>query len=69
MKKGSKGGLQYHRKKEECGILIKGKLRINYSTDSKKLKSKIIKPGETFYFPTYFYSYLGQQPKDYLKQE
>tara|TARA_B100000900_G_C20580890_1_gene717489 strand:+ start:1653 stop:2087 length:435 start_codon:yes stop_codon:yes gene_type:complete len=54
MKKGSKGGLQYHRKKEECGILIKGKLKINYSTDSKKLKSKIIKPGETFYFPTYF---------------
>ena len=27
-------------KKEECGILIKGKLRINYSTDSKKIKKQ-----------------------------
>ena len=26
IKKGKKGGLQYHRKKDECGIIISGKL-------------------------------------------
>ena len=30
IKKGKKGGLQYHRKKNECGIVISGKLKVNY---------------------------------------
>lgn len=51
IKKGKKGGLQYHRKKNECGILIKGKLKINYSNDGKKIKSKILKKGNVFHFP------------------
>jgi mannose-6-phosphate isomerase len=51
IKKGKKGGLQYHRKKNECGILIKGLLRINYSDDGKKIKTKILKKGNVFHFP------------------
>ncbi len=51
IKKGSKGGLQYHHKKNECGFLISGRLKIRYESSSRKLKSKILKPGEVFHFP------------------
>lgn len=51
IKKGTQGGLQYHRKKNECGYLMKGKLMIKYESSKKKLKTKIIKKGEVFYFP------------------
>ncbi len=51
IKKGSKGGLQYHRKKNECGYLIKGKLLIRYDNGNGKLKEKIIKSGTSFHFP------------------
>ena len=30
--KGSKGGLQYHHKKDECGYILSGKLQINYDS-------------------------------------
>lgn len=50
IKKGKKGGLQYHRKKNECGYLNKGKLMIKYETDKGKLKTKIIKKGDVFHF-------------------
>ena len=51
MKKGSKGGLQYHHKKNECGYLVSGKLKITYDNGYGKLKSKILKNGESFHFP------------------
>lgn len=51
IKKGKKGGLQYHRKKNECGVLIKGLLRVNYSNDGKKIRTKILKKGDVFHFP------------------
>lgn len=50
IKKGKKGGLQYHRKKNECGYLIKGKLLITFDDGNGKLKKKIIKKGESFHF-------------------
>jgi len=49
--KGSKGGLQYHHKKDECGYILSGKLQINYDSGNKILKKKILKKGDTFYFP------------------
>lgn len=49
--KGKKGGLQYHRKKDECGILISGKLLIRYEGKNGKLNKKILKKGDTFHFP------------------
>ena len=51
IKKGKKGGLQYHHKKNECGILLKGKLKIRFEKKSGSLKSKILHPGDTFHFP------------------
>lgn len=50
IKKGKSGGLQYHRKKNECGYLNKGKLMIKYETHKGKLKTKIIKKGDVFHF-------------------
>ena len=51
IKKGNKGGLQYHRKKDECGILISGKLLVRYQNKKGKLIKKILKKGDTFHFP------------------
>ena len=50
LKKGNKGGLQYHHKKDECGILIKGKLLIRFDKGNGKLIEKILKPGDSFIF-------------------
>lgn len=50
MKKGFSGNLQYHRKKNECGIIISGKLKIEYAAKNKTLKSKILKKGNVFHF-------------------
>ena len=54
IKKGKKGGLQYHHKKNECGYLISGKLKIKYDDGSGRLKEKIIKKGNIFHFPPGF---------------
>ncbi len=51
LKKGSKGGLQYHHKKNECGYLLSGKLKIKYLTKKGILKEKILKSGSVFYIP------------------
>ena len=51
IKKGKKGGLQYHHKKNECGYLVNGKLLIRFDNGKGKLISKIIKKGECFHFP------------------
>jgi len=51
IKKNKKGGLQFHRLKNECGILLVGKLKINFLNKNKKIVSKILKSGECFHFP------------------
>ena len=51
IKRGKKGGLQYHRKKNECGILLSGKLILRYDNGSGRLIKKILKPGATYHFP------------------
>ena len=43
IKSGKKGGLQYHRKKNECGILLSGKLILRYENGRGKLIKKNIK--------------------------
>ena len=39
IKKGCKGGLQYHRLKDECGYILAGKLRIILDDGSETWKS------------------------------
>ena len=51
LRKGKKGGLQYHHKKNECGYLIKGKLIVRYDRGDGKLKKKILSAGSCFHFP------------------
>ena len=51
IKKGSKGGLQYHRLKDECGVLISGTLLVRYDDGNGGLDEKVIKAGESFHFP------------------
>lgn len=51
IKKGKKGGLQFHRKKNECGYLVSGRLLIKFDNGNGILKSKIIKSGQSFHFP------------------
>lgn len=52
IKKGAKGGLQYHQKKNECGVLISGKMLVRFLNESNQLVEKIISEGESFHFPT-----------------
>ena len=49
--KNKKGGLQYHHKKNECGYILKGKLKIKFDLGDGNLRSKILKKGDVFYFP------------------
>ena len=51
IKAGSKGGLQYHRLKDEGGILISGELIIRYADAEDNLVEKILKQGQSFHFP------------------
>lgn len=51
IKKGKMGGLQYHRKKNECGIILKGRLMVRYQNKSGKLIKKILTKGQSFHFP------------------
>ena len=51
MKKGKKGGLQYHRKKNECGYVLSGKLKVRFDNGNGILKEKILGSGACFHFP------------------
>lgn len=48
---GHKGGLQYHRKKNECGYIISGKLLIRFLDDEEQLVKKTLCSGDVFHFP------------------
>ena len=51
IKKGKKGGLQYHHLKNECGYILSGKLLIRYDNGKGILKKKILTKGKCFHFP------------------
>ena len=51
IKKNNKGGLQYHHKKNECGYLIKGVLKIKFDLGDGIIRTKILKKGDIFHFP------------------
>ena len=50
IKKGNKGGLQNHHKKNECGYIVNGKLLVRYDNGNGKLVKKTLKKGDTFHF-------------------
>ncbi len=51
IKKGRKGGLQYHHKKNESGYLVHGTLIIRYDLGDGKLRQRKLKKGQSFHFP------------------
>lgn len=51
IKKGMRGGLQFHHKKNECGYLVSGSILIRYDTGNGKLRQKKLKSGKSFHFP------------------
>ena len=51
IKAGNKGGLQYHRFKDEVAIMISGQMLIRYDLGDKILQEKIVKAGEVVHFP------------------
>jgi len=51
IKAGNKGGLQYHRFKDEVAIMISGQMLIRYDLGDKVLKEKIINAGDVVHFP------------------
>jgi mannose-6-phosphate isomerase-like protein (cupin superfamily) len=50
MKRGAKGGLQYHRLKDEGGTMTKGTMLIRYD-DGNGLVERTVRAGESFRFP------------------
>ncbi len=50
LKAGSKGGLQFHRQKNECGVMISGRMIVRFDDGAGSLVEKIIGEGEVFHF-------------------
>ena len=48
--KGHKGGLQYHRLKNEMQYLFSGSLLVRYDDGHGKLTERVVEPGETVHF-------------------
>ena len=51
LKKGAKGGLQYHHLKNECGYLESGKLIVRYDNGNGTLLEYVVTEGQSFHFP------------------
>jgi mannose-6-phosphate isomerase-like protein (cupin superfamily) len=51
IKAGSKGGLQYHRLKDECGVLLSGKMIVRHENLKGAIVERVVLPGDCFHFP------------------
>jgi mannose-6-phosphate isomerase-like protein (cupin superfamily) len=51
VKAGKKGGLQYHRLKDEASYIISGEMILRYDDGTGKLVEKKVGPGDWFHFP------------------
>lgn len=51
MKKGHRGGLQYHERKDEAFHLVSGEALVRFVDGSGGLVSRIMLPGETYRIP------------------
>ena len=49
--KGSKGNLQYHRKKDEVHIMIHGKMKITFDDGTGNLEDRILEAGDVAHYP------------------
>ena len=51
LKAGCKGGLQFHRKKDEMAIVISGELLVRFDDGTGNLTERVLKPGQVVRFP------------------
>jgi mannose-6-phosphate isomerase-like protein (cupin superfamily) len=51
IKAGNRGGLQYHRFKDEVAIMISGQMLIRYDLGDKVLREKTVNAGDVVHFP------------------
>ncbi|MCF7845995.1 MAG: cupin domain-containing protein [Candidatus Peribacteraceae bacterium] len=51
VRKGARLSLQFHERKEETQFLFSGRIRLTFGADAKKLRTKILKPGDSFHIP------------------
>jgi quercetin dioxygenase-like cupin family protein len=51
MEKGKKGGLQQHRIKDECGLMVRGHMELKYDDGKGELISRIVEAGDVFHIP------------------
>jgi mannose-6-phosphate isomerase len=51
IKAGNKGGLQFHRFKDEVAVMISGEMLIRYDLGDQILRERIVKTGEVVHFP------------------
>ena len=47
---GNKGGLQFHRLKDEVAVLISGELLIRYDLGDRIIREKVVRSGEVVHF-------------------
>jgi mannose-6-phosphate isomerase-like protein (cupin superfamily) len=52
IKAGNKGGLQFHRKKDEAGYLVSGKLLVTYENEEGVLCQSVLSAGDHYHFET-----------------
>lgn len=52
IKKGKKGGLQYHHKKDEAGLILSGLLLLRFDDGSGNIVERKLRTGDVFHFPT-----------------
>ena len=50
LKAGCKGGLQFHRQKNECGFIVSGKMIVKFDDGAGGLVEKIVNEGDVFHF-------------------
>jgi mannose-6-phosphate isomerase-like protein (cupin superfamily) len=51
VKAGNKGGLQYHRKKDEVAVILTGTMKIRYDLGDGVLRERIVNSGDVVHFP------------------
>ena len=48
---GHKGGLQFHRLKDEVAVVISGQMIVRYDDGSGSIQERIVGPGDVVHFP------------------
>ena len=48
---GHKGGLQFHRLKDEVAVMVSGKMIVRYDDGTGTIQERIVGPGDVVHFP------------------